>query len=66
MVQSILRDAKSNGAHPAPLASDAAGTGLHRIKSQDLFRQAREVEIDHDGRIYRLRLTQLNKLILNA
>lgn len=37
-----------------------------RIKSQDLFQQAREVEIEHEGRIYRLRLTQLNKLILNA
>ena len=32
----------------------------------DLFRQGREVEIDHQGRIYRLRLTQLNKLILTA
>lgn len=37
-----------------------------RIKSQDLFRQTRVVEIDHDGRIYRLRVTQLNKLILTA
>jgi hemin uptake protein HemP len=37
-----------------------------RINSQDLFRQGREVEIDHEGRIYRLRLTQLNKLILTA
>jgi hemin uptake protein HemP len=37
-----------------------------RIRSEDLFRQAREVEIDHEGRIYRLRLTQLNKLILTA
>ena len=37
-----------------------------RIKSQDLFQQVNEVEIDHEGRIYRLRLTQLNKLILTA
>jgi hemin uptake protein HemP len=37
-----------------------------RFKSEDLFRHQREVEIDHDGRIYRLRLTQLNKLILTA
>lgn len=37
-----------------------------RIKSEDLFQQQREVEIDHQGRIYRLRLTQLNKLILTA
>jgi hemin uptake protein HemP len=26
----------------------------------------REVEIEHAGRIYRLRITQLNKLILTA
>jgi hemin uptake protein HemP len=37
-----------------------------RIKSQDLLQQMREIEIDHEGRIYRLRLTQLNKLILTA
>jgi hemin uptake protein HemP len=40
--------------------------GVVRIKSEDLFGQQREVEIDHQGRIYRLRLTQLNKLILTA
>lgn len=40
--------------------------GAVRIKSEDLFSQGREVEIDHHGRIYRLRLTQLNKLILTA
>lgn len=37
-----------------------------RINSEDLFRHGREVEIVHRGRIYRLRLTQLNKLILTA
>jgi hemin uptake protein HemP len=39
---------------------------ITRINSRDLFRQMREVEIAHEGRIYRLRLTQLNKLILTA
>lgn len=39
---------------------------IARINSSDLFRQMREVEIAHEGRIYRLRLTQLNKLILTA
>ena len=47
-------------------ASDATAPSLLRIKSQELFKQAREVEIEHEGRIYRLRLTQLNKLILTA
>ena len=48
----------------------AQGSGtsasVRRFKSEDLFQHLREVEIDHDGRIYRLRLTQLNKLILTA
>lgn len=46
-------------------ATSAASSTL-RIKSEDLFQQQREVEIDHQGRIYRLRLTQMNKLILTA
>lgn len=37
-----------------------------RIESRDLFRNTREVEIVHEGRVYRLRMTQLNKLILTA
>ncbi|WP_050461736.1 hemin uptake protein HemP [Herbaspirillum autotrophicum] len=47
-------------------ATAANGAPITRIKSQDLFRQMRELEIDHGGRIYKLRLTQLNKLILTA
>lgn len=39
---------------------------VRRFRSEDLFQHLREVEIDHEGRIYRLRLTQLNKLILTA
>lgn len=37
-----------------------------RVKLADLLRQMREIEIDHDGKIYRLRLTQANKPILTA
>ncbi len=52
---------------PSAGASALSPTGeVARIKSEDLFQQQREVEIDHQGRIYRLRLTQLNKLILTA
>jgi hemin uptake protein HemP len=43
-----------------------AEQSVTRINSGDLFRQMREIEIAHEGRIYRLRLTQLNKLILTA
>ncbi len=39
---------------------------VRRIKSAELFQQGRELEIEHAGRIYRLRVTQLNKLILTA
>ncbi|MFD1154656.1 MULTISPECIES: hemin uptake protein HemP [Undibacterium] len=37
-----------------------------RLSSRDLMQSSRELEIDHEGRIYRLRITQLNKLILTA
>lgn len=51
-------------------STDTEGQSLQtqvvRLKSEDLFQQQREIEIDHQGRIYRLRLTQLNKLILTA
>ncbi|WP_338845463.1 hemin uptake protein HemP [Massilia sp. W12] len=48
-----------------PQAAKPAVT-LPRIKSSDLFQTNREIEIDHEGRIYRMRLTNLNKLILTA
>jgi hemin uptake protein HemP len=44
----------------------AASSPITRIKSTELFQKMRELEIDHAGRIYKLRLTQLNKLILTA
>ncbi len=37
-----------------------------RVRLQDLLQERREIEIDHGGKIYRLRLTQANKLILTA
>ncbi|WP_293777062.1 hemin uptake protein HemP [uncultured Oxalicibacterium sp.] len=50
----------------APRVHAVADKPVERINSRDLFQQMREVEIAHEGRIYRLRLTQLNKLILTA
>lgn len=53
--------------HKATRSSKAATSSpITRIKSTDLFQKMRELEIDHGGRIYKLRLTQLNKLILTA
>lgn len=46
--------------------SNNGSSALNRIKVQELLKQTREIEIDHDGKIYRLRLTHANKLILTA
>lgn len=50
----------------SPATQAAAGQAVMRLTSRELMQQQREVEIDHEGRIYRLRITQLNKLILTA
>lgn len=59
--QTLNRDGGVNGIPGSPVEPRTP-----RLKSEDLFRQQREVEIEHRGRIYRLRLTQMNKLILTA
>jgi hemin uptake protein HemP len=59
-------DGQSQNAEPATPASQGSIRSVVRIKSHELLRHMREVEIDHEGRIYRLRLTQQNKLILTA
>lgn len=63
MAISALPETQKNA---APCNNTAREQPITRINSRDLFRQMREVEIAHEGRIYRLRLTQLNKLILTA
>lgn len=54
---------------PVPPPALDAGPGLaaarvSRVSSQSLFSGANEVEIEHHGALYRLRLTSLGKLIL--
>ena len=47
--------------------TDASRVGsARRMSSADLFAGAREIEIEHNGRQYRLRITQTGKLILTA
>lgn len=55
-------------ARTTPSDNGRAGTAIDkpRIKLADLLQRMREIEIDHDGKIYCLRLTQANKLILTA
>lgn len=48
----------------APTPLHPAGRAPRRLHSQDLLGQDRELEIEHAGQLYRLRLTQLGKLIL--
>lgn len=42
-----------------------AGMTPHTIDSRDLFRGATEIQIVHDGAIYRMKITRQGKLILN-
>lgn len=66
MTRSNQREIKpQRGAEPAPPVKQPANS-VPRMQSKDLFRQVNEVEIEHEGRIYKLRLTQYNKLILTA
>ena len=58
---SIHPAAALSGAQPA-----APAQPVRRITSAALLEERREVEIEHGGKIYRLRVTQLNKLILTA
>ncbi len=60
----MSKNPTQNQAVPPPLCG-ASGVP-QRVKLMDLLKQMREIEIDHEGKIYRLRLTQANKLILTA
>lgn len=71
-----LNEAPSRGLSPAASASTlpvqpqighdlpAAGGQARRLSSEALLANRREVEIEHAGQVYRLRLTSLGKLIL--
>ena len=49
---------------PEQIVSGKACAAVARLSSQVLFAGALEVEIDHNGSLYRLRQTALGKLIL--
>ncbi|MFT5590979.1 MAG: hemin uptake protein HemP [Bradyrhizobium sp.] len=57
---------RSDGSSAAVPLAHSEERPLKRYQSKDLFRLNREIEIEHQGRIYRMRVTQLNKLILTA
>ena len=51
-------------AAPSSLAAGRPGTPPRRLTSAQLLDGGTEVEIEHRGSMYRLRLTSLDKLIL--
>ena len=61
-----MSDHRSDGSPAAATLPPGEERPLKRYQSKDLFRLNREIEIEHQGRIYRMRVTQLNKLILTA
>jgi hemin uptake protein HemP len=46
--------------------AQAGARSVPRISSSELMRRQSELIIEHDGREYRLRITQSGKLILTA
>lgn len=40
------------------------GAARRRLDSRQLFQDGQEIDIDHAGSVYRLRITSLGKLIL--
>lgn len=55
----LKRDPAANVRPPPP-----DGSSKRRLSSDELFRGGHEVEIEHQGEIYRLRVTRAGKLIL--
>jgi len=62
--KSIL--APASAALPAAARSAAPASSVRRLTSAGLMQDQREVEIEHGNKVYRLRITQLGKLILTA
>lgn len=56
--------ASASAAEPHAARSRAIQIVDNRLESRDLFVATKEITIGHEGEVYRLRLTALNKLIL--
>ncbi|MFY9512795.1 MAG: hemin uptake protein HemP [Rubrivivax sp.] len=52
------------GSQPSGPAAAPQAVPCRRLDSRELLAGSRELEIEHAGAIYRLRLTSLGKLIL--
>ena len=60
------RSTTSDRPVPGPDDSAPLAGGPRRIRSEELLRGGVELLIEHQGREYRLRVTQNGKLILTA
>ena len=60
----IFRHARADARILASSGVGPAQPSAPRLSSRDLLGPAREVEIEHEGMLYRLRITALGKLIL--
>lgn len=61
--------APTRASNPAASNKTHASTSTaapRRVSSAVLMGDGRAIEIEHGGRVYQLRITQLNKLILTA
>jgi hemin uptake protein HemP len=69
-MDSSLMPKKADSVQVSESASGSASSARtinianNRIESRDLFVATKEITIGHEGEVYRLRLTALNKLIL--
>ncbi|MYM38311.1 hemin uptake protein HemP [Duganella qianjiadongensis] len=61
-----LQQAVSAAPQPRACPTTTASNAPRRVSSATLMGDGRSIEIEHGGRIYQLRITQLNKLILTA
>lgn len=57
-------EATDRGLAPSQASTPPPPLARKRINSQALLGNDREIEIEHAGQLYRLRLTSLGKLIL--
>lgn len=61
-----MRDDETQRPKVVPAPARAEPDGPARVRSGDLLGPSGQLEIEHAGRIYRLRVTQQGKLILTA
>ena len=55
---------ETRAAEPQAAGDRSVALTGNRLESRDLFVGTKEITIGHEGEVYRLRLTALNKLIL--